>query len=124
MQHQQGQRSEGSNQQCFDGCVRVKAHAGTDEAPKIEDHPEFGAKIAYFAGTPVMLAIPSTPESWVSERIGQLGQCPIAFLLHAGDFKAASEHFSLPKGKPWFNFDVSWFDVKKLHGVRLGIVGG
>jgi hypothetical protein len=93
-------------------------------APKLEDHPEFGAKIAYFAGTPVMLATPSTADSWVSERIGRLGQCPIAFLLHASDFKAASEHFSLPAGKPWFNLDVSWFDVKKLHGVRLGIVGG
>ena len=92
--------------------------------PKVEDHPEFGAKIAYFAGTPVMLATPSTPDSWVSERISRLGQCPIAFLLQATDFKAASQHFSLPTGKRWFNLDVSWFDVKKLHGVRLGIVGG
>lgn len=93
-------------------------------APIVEDHPEFGAKIAYFARTPVMLATPSFPDSWVSERIVRLGQCPIAFLLRAGDFKAASQHFSLPTGKRWFNLDVSWFDVKKLHGVRLGIVGG
>jgi catechol 2,3-dioxygenase-like lactoylglutathione lyase family enzyme len=93
-------------------------------APKVEDHPEFGAKISYFAGTPVMLATPSSPDSWVFERIARLGQCPIAFLLRAGDFKAASQHFSLPTGKRWFNLDVSWFDVKKLHGVRLGIVGG
>jgi catechol 2,3-dioxygenase-like lactoylglutathione lyase family enzyme len=93
-------------------------------APKVEDHPEFGAMIAYFAGTPVMLATSSASDSWVSERIDSLGQCPIAFLIHAGDFKAASEHFSLPPGRPWFNLDVSWFDVKKLHGVRLGIVGG
>jgi catechol 2,3-dioxygenase-like lactoylglutathione lyase family enzyme len=93
-------------------------------APKVEDHPEFGAKIAYFSGTPVMLAAPSTPNSWVSERIGRLGQCPIAFLIHASDFKAASEHFSLPTGRRWFNLHVSWFDVEKLHGVRLGIVGG
>jgi hypothetical protein len=93
-------------------------------APKVEDHPEFGAKIAYFARTPVMLATPSMPGSWVSERIDRLGQCPIAFLIHAGDFKAASEHFSLPAAKPWFNLDISWFDVKKLHGVWLGIVGG
>jgi Glyoxalase-like domain len=93
-------------------------------APKVEDHPEFAAKVAYFAGTPVMLAAASSPQSWVAERITRLGQCPIAFLLHAGDFKAASEHFSLPAGKRWFNLDVSWFDVKKLRGVRLGIVGG
>jgi hypothetical protein len=93
-------------------------------APKIEDHPEFGAELAYFAGTPVMLAVSSSPDSWISERINRLGQCPIAFLLHASDFRAASKHFSLPAGKRWFNLDISWFNVKKLHGVRLGIVGG
>ncbi len=93
-------------------------------APQVEDHPEFGAKIAYFAGTPVMLAASSAPDSWVGERIARLDQCPVAFLLHADDFKTASKHFSLPAGKRWFNLDVSWFDAKKLHGVRLGIVGG
>jgi catechol 2,3-dioxygenase-like lactoylglutathione lyase family enzyme len=93
-------------------------------APKVEDHPDFGAKLAYFAGTPVILATPLAPDSWVSERIGRLGQCPIAFLLGAGDFKAASAHFSLPAEAHWFKLKVSWFDAKKLHGVRLGIVGG
>jgi hypothetical protein len=93
-------------------------------APKIEKHPEFQANVAYFAGTPVMLAAPASPDSWIAERIGRFGQCPVAFLLHAGDFKSATQHFSIPGGKRWFNLDVSWFDVKKLHGVRLGIVGG
>ncbi len=91
-------------------------------APRIEDHPEFQAKIAYFAGTPVMLAASSSPDSWISQRIARLGQCPVAFLLHAGDFQAASRHFSLPEGKLWFNLIVSWYDAKKLQGVRLGIV--
>ena len=93
-------------------------------APKVEDHPEFGAEIAYFSGTPVMLAAPSDQNSWIAERIARLDQCPVAFFLHADDFKTASKHFSLGAGKRWFNLDVAWFDVKKLHGVRLGIVGG
>ena len=91
--------------------------------PKVEDHPEFGARIAYFHGTPVMLATASAPDSWVSERIARLGQCPVAFLLRAGDFNAASQHFSLPARKRWFNLDVAWFDEKKLRGIRLGVVG-
>jgi catechol 2,3-dioxygenase-like lactoylglutathione lyase family enzyme len=91
-------------------------------APKVEDHPEFGAKVAYFAGTPVMLAAAVSPDSWVAERVGRLDQIPLAFLLHADDFKVASKHFSLPAGKSWFDLDVSWFDVQKLHGTRLGIV--
>lgn len=93
-------------------------------APRIEDHSEFAARIAYFPGTPVMLAAASSPDSWIAERVARLGQCPVAFLLRAGDFQAASEHFSLPTGKSWFHLDVAWFDVNKLHGVRLGIVGG
>jgi hypothetical protein len=93
-------------------------------APTVEDHPEFGARVAYFPGTPVMLAAAATPDSWVAERVGRLNQIPVAFLLHADNFKAASKHFSLPAGKPWFHQDVSWFDVQKLHGVRLGIIGG
>jgi hypothetical protein len=92
-------------------------------APKLEDHPEFDATLAYFNGTPVILAAPLTPDSWLSERITRLGQCPVAFLLGSSDFKAASAHFSLPVQPHWFNLNVSWFDPKKLHEVRLGIVG-
>jgi hypothetical protein len=92
-------------------------------APNLENHPELGAKIAYFAGTPVMLAAPASPDSWVAQRVARFGQCPVAFLLRARDFQAASQHFSLPEGKRWFHRDVSWFDINKLHGVRLGIVG-
>lgn len=93
-------------------------------APKLESHPEFGAKIAFFPGTPVMLAVATSPGSWVAERIGRLDQIPLAFLLHAGNFKAASKHFSLLEAKRWFDLDISWFDMQKLHGVRLGIIGG
>ena len=92
-------------------------------APKVEDHPEFGAKLAYFTGTPVVLASASASDSWVSQRIDLLGQCPLAFLLGSSDFKMAAAHFSLPGATRWFNLNVSWFDMKKLHGVRLGIVG-
>jgi hypothetical protein len=91
--------------------------------PRLEDHPDFGGKLAYFSGTPVILAAPLTPDSWISERVNRLGQCPVAFLLGSNDFKAASKHFSLPAQPRWFNLNVSWFDPQVLHGVRLGIVG-
>jgi hypothetical protein len=92
-------------------------------APQVEDHPDFGAKLAYFSGTPVILASALAPDSWVSQRIDRLGECPVAFLLGSSDFKMASAHFSLPAETHWFNLNVSWFDAKKLHGVRLGIAG-
>lgn len=91
-------------------------------APKIEDHPDFGAKLAYFDGTPVILAAP-LGRSWLSDRLARFGPLPAAFLLGTGDFKAAAEHFSLTTKLNWFGRNISWFDPQKLHGVRLGIVG-
>jgi hypothetical protein len=92
-------------------------------APRIEDHPEYGAKLAYFAGTPVILAAPSAPNSWLAQRLEKLDQCPIAFLLGTRDWKSTAAHFSQAPATNWFNLNISWFDVNKLQGVRLGVVG-
>ena len=91
-------------------------------APKMEDHPDFAARLAHFEGTPVILAAP-LGRSWLSDRLGRFGPLPAAFLLGTSDFKAAAAHFSLPGASTWFNGKVSWFDAQKLHGVRLGILG-
>jgi len=91
-------------------------------APIVEQHPDFGAKLAYFRGTPVILAVPLTRNSWLSERLARFGQSPIAFLLGTRDFKATSVRFSFPTATQWFNRRVSWFDLEKLHGVRLGVI--
>ncbi|MGH9679720.1 MAG: VOC family protein [Candidatus Acidiferrales bacterium] len=92
-------------------------------APRIEDHPEFGAKLAYFSGTPVVLAAASAPDSWVAKRIARLGECPVAFLLHTSDFHLTQGLFSLAPSARWFGLEVSWFSLDQLHGIRLGIVG-
>lgn len=91
-------------------------------APVVEQHPDFGAKLVYFQGTPVILAVPLAQNSWLSERLARFGPSPIAFLLGTRDFKATSTHFSLPSATPWFDRKVSWFDPDKLHGVRLGVI--
>jgi len=91
-------------------------------APTVEQHPDFGAKLAYFEGTPVILAVPLAQNSWLSERLARFGQSPIAFLLGTRNFKTTSARFSLPSATQWFNRKVSWFDPDKLHGVRLGVI--
>jgi hypothetical protein len=92
-------------------------------APKVEAHPEFGARMAYFSGTPVVLAAPLSEDSWVAQRVSRLGAIPVAFLLRSTDFAGTVEHFSLPAGESWFGMRVSWFDARKLRGTHLGIVG-
>jgi len=75
----------------------------------------FQAHLAILGGTPVMLAQPLTPDSWLSGRLEKFGEGPCAFVLGArrpGRYHAASH-------TRWFGIEISWFDVEKL-GWRLG----
>jgi hypothetical protein len=69
-------------------------------APSEHNDIDFGAHLAQFAGTPVTLAAPLSPDSWLSKRIAQFGQAPCAFILSGTK--------------------TGWFDSLKL-GWRLGI---
>jgi hypothetical protein len=89
-------------------------------APAVEEHKEFGAKLAYFAGTPVMLAAPLEERSWLAKRLEQFGESPVAYLLGIRDFSSATKQFQLSGEVQWFGRKVTWFDREKLHGVRLG----
>src|SRR5581483_6791208 len=71
-------------------------------APERHADREFGATLASFSGTPVVLASPLTPDSWLSERLKNLGDAPCAFIL-----RAKSRHA------------VRWADAQQL-GWRLG----
>ena len=43
----------------------------------------FGAHLASFGGTPVVLASPLTAQSWLVSRLAQFGESPCAFILRA-----------------------------------------
>jgi hypothetical protein len=87
--------------------------------PLIETEKDFG-KVAYFPGEPVMLA---SGGGWLSEHIAKFGETPVAYLLSAGDFAAATKKYKLSSAKTWFGQKVAWFDAGKLKGVRLGVIG-
>jgi hypothetical protein len=81
--------------------------------PKRQTDTSFGAKLAWFEGTPVILAAPVDDEaSWLGMRVERFGDGPCALILKAS---------KNPKsGANWFGTPVSWFDASKL-GWRLGI---
>jgi hypothetical protein len=91
-------------------------------APLTEDHGDFVAKLAYFPGEPVILAAPSG-RSWVADRLQKDGEGPVAYLLATQDLNAVMKKFRLSGTKTWFGQRVTWFDSKKLNGVRLGVIG-
>jgi hypothetical protein len=52
-------------------------------AAKRQRDEAFGADLAWFEGTPVVLAVSLTSSSWLARRIGQYGDSPCAFVFTA-----------------------------------------
>jgi len=92
------------------------------DVPKVEEHKEFGARLAYFSGTPVMLATPLDSNSWLTERLAKFGESPVAYLLGTSEFGAASKKYSVGSETAWFGKKIRWFDAEKLSSARLGII--
>jgi hypothetical protein len=75
-------------------------------APVEQEDASFGARLASFADTPVILAAPRNASSWLAQRIEQFGEGPCAFVLGRNG-----------RAAPWA--EVKWFGVEKL-GWHLG----
>jgi hypothetical protein len=68
-------------------------------APVEREDTDFGARLAAFPDTPVILAAPSNASSWLNQRLDQFGEGPCAFVLGGG--RRATKN-------------ITWFDVEKL----------
>lgn len=67
-------------------------------APTRKDDPSLDAHTARFEGTPIILAAPRTPQSWIAKRIQQFGEGPCAFTvgsLKSIDTRKLSWHLSI-----------------------------
>jgi hypothetical protein len=85
--------------------------------PRRDRDAEFGAALAWFEGTPIVLAKGLTPDSWLAQRVERFGQAPCAFIL-AGSGGAMDSRQS-----DWFGRKIFWSDETRL-GWRLGIEKG
>jgi hypothetical protein len=85
------------------------------DPPQRQDDAQFGAKLAWFRGTPVVLAAPLSAKSWLSARLESFGEAPCAFIL--GTRKGSGAQVG-SKSK-WFGHSVSWADAERL-GWHLG----
>jgi len=81
-------------------------------APQRQEDAAFGARLAWFPGTPVVLATPNGPQSWLTERLRQFGDLPCAFIL-------GGEKPPRPAAN-WFGNPISWLNPDTL-GWRLGV---
>jgi catechol 2,3-dioxygenase-like lactoylglutathione lyase family enzyme len=81
-------------------------------APQRQDDADLGAKLAWFSGTPVVLAAPAASKTWLAERIQRFGETPCAFILGGGK--------AVKPGTHWFGKPVAWLAPDVL-GWRLGV---
>jgi hypothetical protein len=86
-------------------------------APRRQRDADFGAELAWFEGTPVVLAQGLANDSWLAKRIRQFGEGPCAFVLQAtaGLIGQSPTH--------WFGSTIFWTNEQSL-GWRLGLQSG
>ena len=89
--------------------------------PRRSDDAEFGARLAGFDGTPVILAAPLNGHAWLAERLARFGPSPCAYLLGTQDFEAAQQRYGLVRDSAWFGRRLAWLDPARLHGFRVGV---
>lgn len=103
----------------MEGAIAQYRKAFRLPAPLRQKDAEFGAELAWFEGTPIVLAKGVGDESWLSRRVREYGDAPSAFVLTGpnGNVGAAS------RSSNWFGHAVFWMDEVKL-GWRLGMESG
>jgi hypothetical protein len=95
--------------------AKYRAAFGLGE-PRHDKDATLGAQLAWFPGTPVILAAPAGDHGWMAERLKQFGEAPCAFVL------GSSESWKETAGKAkWFSREITWLDPARLEGARIGI---
>jgi Glyoxalase-like domain len=91
-------------------------------APRTADSKELGAHLAWFAGTPVILAAPASGNSWLAAHLMKFSPAPVALLLGTKDLKKTTQRAPLSETTKWFDQKISWFPAEKLEGVKMGVI--
>jgi hypothetical protein len=100
----------------LDGAIAQYRKAFGLATPLRQLDGKFGADLAWFEGTPVVLARGIGESSWLGKRVREYGDAPVAFILTAGSGVAGSP-------SKWFDHSIFWMDDAKL-GWRLGVEAG
>jgi hypothetical protein len=81
--------------------------------PVQQDDTRFGARLASFLGTPIVLATPASAQSWLAARLDKIGEGPCAFVLHRKNSAQNAKPYRLASQATWFGLDISWLDTGK-----------
>lgn len=82
--------------------------------PQHDKDTKLGAQLAWFPGTPAILAAPLGDKGWLATRLKQFGEAPCAFILGSAEMWKGSK-------TKWFSREITWLDPAQLDGARIGI---
>jgi hypothetical protein len=85
--------------------------------PQQQDDPTHGAHLAWFPGTPAILASPTGDDTWLARRLKQFGETPCAFIFASSEMKGVTGESS------WFSNRITWLEPKSVAEARIGFVG-
>ena len=80
---------------------------------QLEDS-RFGARLASFLGTPVVLATPLNKDSWLAARLDKIGEGPCAFILRLQTPAQNAKKYRLASQATWFGIETSWLNTGKM----------
>lgn len=93
-------------------------------SPERQTAPAFGAELAGFPETALVLATPADGGggAWLANRLDAFGTLPCAVLLGATDLSAAFDRLDIEESTEWFGREVGWTTFGGGVGGRLGVV--
>ncbi|HEY3937318.1 MAG TPA: VOC family protein [Bryobacteraceae bacterium] len=78
--------------------------------PRLQRDTEFDAKLAWFEGTPIVLAEGLSETGWLARRVREYGDAPCAFI-----FSVARGHAGARRSQ-WFGESISWAAPREFEG--------
>ena len=99
----------------LDGAIAEYRKAFGLPAPRRDRDAAFDADLAWFEGTPIVLAAGRLQSSWLARRVREFGDAPVAYVLKATHGLAGSGHLTT-----WFGHPISWVNEGQ-PGWRLGM---
>jgi hypothetical protein len=97
----------------LDAAIAQYRRAFSLDPPRRQSDAGFGADLAWFEGTPIVLASGLDSDAWLTQRVALYGDAPCAFILSApgGPMDATTT--------AWFGHNILWANTVRL-GWRLG----
>ena len=81
--------------------------------PVQQEDSRFGARLASFLGSPVVLATPLNAQSWLNARLDKIGEGPCAFILRLQAPVQNAKTYPVTSLATWFGIEISWLNTGK-----------